>query len=111
MRIDKVVQLWILHSFLGMVKSNTNLNEDSLSFSKAVEECFRPKGERSLHRSTTLTVSTIKSTATTEAISTTTTTTTMNEDYFSFSKAVEECFRRKGERSLDQPTTLTVCQR
>ena len=49
-RIDQVVQLWVLHSFLGAVKANANLNARMsgkiycFPFSKGEKELFRRKG-------------------------------------------------------------------
>ena len=49
-RVDQVVQLWVLHPFLGMVKSNANLSVRMngkiycFCFSNGVKELFRRKG-------------------------------------------------------------------
>ena len=49
-RVDKVVQLWVLHSFLGAVKANANLNARvsgticCFPFSKGEKELFRRRG-------------------------------------------------------------------
>ena len=48
--IDQVVQLWVLHSFLGAVKTNANLNARvsgticCFPFSKGEKELFRRRG-------------------------------------------------------------------
>ena len=48
--IDQVVQLWVLHSFLGAVKANANLNARvsgticCFPFSKGEKELFRRRG-------------------------------------------------------------------
>ena len=50
MRVDQVVQLWVLHSFLGAVKANANLNARvsgticCFPFSKGEKELFRRRG-------------------------------------------------------------------
>ena len=48
-RIDQVVQLWVLHSFLGAVKTNANLNARMsgqiccFPFSKVEKRTFQTK--------------------------------------------------------------------